>query len=143
VQKDRVEDYEDDSTIAADERLVRRVAPASIVFDKNLNAYRASSQVFRTTFLSIFLETKLQDRDLTCADTLEGCEGYSAVALTAKVARDEDQKVVHEPNDEPPPHRCDPAHGLVVGTKTSKVGKRLAKAAQMVVAGDLSQAQRE
>jgi len=139
----RLEDYQDDPNIRDPERLIRRVPPWLIVMDKNLGGYRASSQHFRTPLLSVYLEGHLQPNGLILADTVDGHEGYSAVAMTAEVARRERQKVVHEPNEEPPRHRCDRAHGLVVGIKPSKVGRRLAKASPMIRLGDLSQARIE
>jgi len=130
----------DDETVQADTLLFRRIRPDQLVHDLNENRFRPSSQLFRSVETSIYLQDTLEEHRLKTSDVVIEYAGYSIGGLAASKGREEGQAIVREPRKELPRHVCDAAHGLLAGRKPNKVGRRLAKATEVVVLGDTSKA---
>lgn len=131
--------YTDDETVDNDTLLLRRIPSnpnLTIVKDDNLGIYRPSSASFEDhvnkTPMSIVLSDTLEALGRSLESALHGHEiGFSLAAFTAGLARQCNQSVVRDPVDD------EPAHGLVVGNKSKKVRRALAKGCQWIVEPDL------
>lgn len=127
--------YEDDPSIADGTLLLRRVLTrpdVSIVWDDNLSRWRPSSVAFEDhrngTPMSIVLTDTLDAMGRSYESALAGHEDtHSLAAISAGLARQCAQKVAREPTQD------EPAHGVVVGQKTKKIQRKLAKAAEWIV----------
>ncbi len=126
----------DDKTIDDDTLLFRRVMnqpdpPVSqIVWDDNKNCWRLSSIAFtdnRGSPMSIALGDTLKEKGLEPESVLVGHENFSLVSFPAKVPRDKELGVIRKPIEEDHEHGvvADPAHGEVVGKKTTGVKRYL------------------
>jgi hypothetical protein len=126
--------YKDDPSVKNDCRLFRRVPPTWIIWDGNLGRWRPTSAAFNNSRdghpMSIALECELVLRGLPPSSVLAAHEGFSLTFITTELARNLGQAVVRDPTPD------EPAHGLVVGTKSDKVKKRMAAAAVWEVAPD-------
>jgi hypothetical protein len=104
--------FNDDPTIADDERLFPRIHPQQLVPDElQAGKLRVSSGAFRDEELSIIIESTLRQTGRLPLDLLRGHPTYSLVAITAAKARVQGQKVARDPVPE------EPAHGVVFGKK--------------------------
>lgn len=130
------ENIDDDITIEDNDGILRRVPnwPDMIKFDKNMNAYRATSACFSDKDdgkeLSITLEQPLLDSGATLQDAIAGDPRFGLARLTAGFVRHAiapAQKLLRAPTQD------DPYHGLVIGEKSKKAKKALAKAATLVI----------
>ncbi len=121
--------------VPADEALLLRVTPDQVVFDKNQQRYRASGQVVDDEELSVYLSSLLRREGILFGHP----DGWSVAALPAGAAYDQQQEIRPDPVFEDPPRPYDFAHALVVGKKSTKRRRRLAKATALTVHGDLSQ----
>jgi hypothetical protein len=113
----------DDPNIANTEVLFRGLRPEWIV-PGNQGRMRIASAAFKNLEMSVLLESILQSQGRTVHDALNACPGVSLCSVTAGLARELGQIVVH---DADPPQ--DPAHGLVIGKKTMPVANRFAREA--------------
>ncbi|WP_139181411.1 hypothetical protein [Thiohalomonas denitrificans] len=128
------EDYVDDPSILDETRLFRRVILAPdlwIVWDNNRGAWRPTSVAFDNdrygSPMSVVLEDTLAESGRPPESALEGHDDMALAAITAQDARSSEQIIVRDPVDE------EPAHGLVVGSKSKKIKRHLSRAAVWVV----------
>ena len=102
--------FEDDPSIADDERLFRRIPRTWVDWDEHGNA-SISSAAFKDEELSINIESVMMRDRRPPVDAIRGYPGYGLAALTAGHARSLNQLVVREPIEQ------EPAHGVVFGKK--------------------------
>lgn len=132
-------EYHDDDTIHDETLLLRRVPSRHniyIIWDDNRKRWRPSSASFEDhpdgSPMSVVLADTLAELERPLTSALEGHErGFALASITAGLARANDQVVVRDPLPE------EPAHGLVVGQKTKKRCRELAKSADWIVPPDL------
>lgn len=120
----------DDPTVLNDTLLLRRIPtnPMCVVHDKNLNRKRPSSINFTDNDLSIVLGDTLALQGRANESALGSfTTGFALVSLTAGFVRGESQRVVRDPTPE------ESAHGLVLGEKSKKLSRLMAKNAIWVV----------
>ncbi|MDP1795473.1 MAG: hypothetical protein Q8K63_15145 [Acidimicrobiales bacterium] len=120
----------DDSTVGDAEKILRRVPPWQVKWDAGAQQPVISSAAFDDDSddgpMSVYFDSALGQMNMTAADTLrDQAAGFGVAALTVAAVREEEQVVVRDPDPGAPAHACDPAHGLVAGTKNSKRRKRL------------------
>ena len=131
--------YTDDATVLDGTLLLRRVPDdpgRQLVWDGNQQRWRPSSAAFnddrRGDPMSVTLEDTLRELGRPLESALDGHEeGYFLAAITALLARQNNQGIQRDPLRE------EPAHGLVFGKKSKAVRSRLAKGAAWVVAPKL------
>ena len=116
-----------DPRIANSEVLLRRLQPDWIV-PGNHGRMRIASAAFKHEEMSILFYSLLQGQGRSAQHALSGHPDNSLCSITAKLARDLGQGVVHDvgPMD-------DPAHGLVVGKKTKSIANCFAREAAWVI----------
>lgn len=121
--------YADDPTIADDAALWRRIHPTWAVADENLGGLRVSSAAFENSPdgspTSILIAETVRATGRGPEDVVH--EGYGLASLTAGHARECGQAVARDPLPD------EPAHGLLAGSKTKSVRKRLAAAAAWII----------
>jgi hypothetical protein len=124
--------YSNDTSIADEADLWRRISPIWMILDENLGVWRVSSAAFDDsrdgTPLSVLLAEVVVAGGRSAQDLLSRFPGYCLAAITAGIARGCGQGVARTPLPE------EPAHASVFGRKTKGVKKKLAKAATWVVA---------
>jgi hypothetical protein len=120
-------EFTDDPDIANGEVLFRGLRPDWIV-PGNHGRMRIASAAFKNDEMSVLIEFVLRAGGRTARDALEACPGGFLCSITAGLARDLGQGVVH---DAGPPN--DPAHGLVIGKKTKAIANRFARGAVWVI----------
>ncbi len=122
---------DDDPTIPDRERLLRRVPPNLMIWNENTAAWEASTGAFSNSSdgsgMSVSLSGGLRAEGLSDEEALRGYEGFGLVAITAGLARAQDQGVIRNPTT------SDAAHAEVVGRKTKRVKKAFKRNAVWVV----------
>lgn len=123
----------DDSSIADDVPLYRRVHPDQTVQDDNLGRRRPSSAAYKPnaqvdeTSISVNIA---EDPALALADTMRHGEGFSVYALASREVRAEGLGIKRDPETD------NKTHGLVFGfphnAKREKICKKFAKQATLV-----------
>ncbi len=115
-----LENYLDDSSVADESSLWRRIPPIHFVDDENTGKKRPSSAAFDNDKdgdpMSVVIAAESRGKE----SVLKGHEGFALAAITAGLARSCGQILVRKPLAE------EPAHALVVGDKPKKVRKKLA-----------------
>lgn len=127
---------EDDPSIRNECELLRRVPleiNVNIIWDDNEKRWRPTSASFRDhpngTPMSVVLGDELKAAGRNAAEVLIGHSDFVLAAITAGVARSNQQQVARDPLPE------EPAHGLVIGEKKKgKNDSKLAKAAKWIIA---------
>jgi hypothetical protein len=124
--------YQDDPNISDDVRLFRRLPREWVIRDDNLNCFRPSSQAFNDSQdgspMSVFREDVLISEHREPTSVLTGTySGYGLAFLRAGVVRENGQGVAPDPLPD------ETAHALVFGPKPTKLRKRLAKAAELLI----------
>lgn len=123
--------YLDDSTLGDASVLWRRIHPSWAVSDENRGGIRVSSAAFDNSrdgsATSVLIAEIVAASGHGPEDVLRGLDGYGLASLTAGAARVCGQAVARDPLPD------EPAHGLIAGSKTKGVKKRLAAAAVWVV----------
>jgi hypothetical protein len=120
-------DYQDDTSIADEDRLFRRIHSTQIVKDDNGFA-RVSSGAFRDKEMSVNIESVLLSEGKSAADCLQGYRAHKLVSITAGAARQFRQAVCRDPLPE------DSSHGLVCGSKSNgRVVEGLRSSAKWVI----------
>jgi hypothetical protein len=130
---------EDDDSIGNYDRLLRRLHPTQVIFDRNRQQWRSSSAAFLPDpdGLSILLSSVLSDMKLPETACVEGYDDdYSAVVVPVGEIRAMEPAlgVVRDPD--PPdvePHVTSPAHGLVIGIPSGRPGRAVCKHLALVV----------
>jgi hypothetical protein len=121
----------DDPSIADHSLRLRRIPAAWVVQDSVDRGLRPSSGAFGAhpdgSPMSVVLAEVLENAGRPLSDALAAHEGFALVAFSAGDARSCGQGVERDPTPE------EPAHGLVCGTKTKAVKRRLAKASRWAV----------
>ena len=102
--------FEDDPSIADEERLFRRIPRTWIDWDDDGRA-AISSAAFKDEELSINIESVMVRDGRPPADAIREYPGYGLAAITAAHARSLSQAVSSDPIPE------EPAHGVVYGQK--------------------------
>lgn len=121
----------DDLTVADECNLYRRIT-SNQVKPLNDGRFRPISGAFNNSSgpdgsMSVSLEDTMQSHDLTPADLVAKHPGTCVAAVSAKFARDEEQRLRRSATEE------DVAHGEVLGDKPHGRRKRFAKAAEWAV----------
>ena len=123
--------FRDDPTIADSENLWRRIHPDWVVPDANSGALRLSSAAFDNDSkggpMSILIESIMLSTARSYEAAIIGFEGYYLAAVTAGQVRTLDQGVAKDPEPD------EPAHAVVLGSKTRSVRRRLAKVARWLI----------
>lgn len=119
--------YRDDPTIPDNAPLWRRIPPHHFVADPDTGQLRPSSAAFEDhpngSPMSVVLGAEARGPSAVLADHL----GFGLAAITAGLARELGQIVVRDPLPD------EPAHALVVGSKTKSLRRRMALASTWVV----------
>lgn len=111
----------DDESIPNTDRLFRRVTPNQLN-DNPDGTKRPSSAVFKTTELSVNIESLMIEQGRLPEN---GLEGYPNNYLTSIIVCDVRSFGYPIVKDTKPPE--DPAHGLVLGKKSDGFAKKMAK----------------
>ena len=123
--------YTDDTTIANDAWLWRRIPPLHFYFDENLGRARPSKAAFEDDDdghpMSVVLADLVTAAGRGPADVLQSHDGFAIARITAGLARDKKQGMQRDPRPE------EPAHALVFGNKTDSVRRAFAKSCEWVV----------
>jgi hypothetical protein len=119
--------YQNDPAITNESRLFRRIHPSQLVWDDETGLARVSSGAFRDLDLSISIEAILTIHELTFEHCLALFQNYKLVSLTAQNGRDNQQIVCSDPTED------EPSHGLIFGTKTSRVRNNLRDASKWII----------
>lgn len=121
----------DDAAIPTDAELWRRIHPNWVVRDDNADAIRVSSAAFDNSRdgspTSVLLAEIVRETGRSDMDVLSAFEGYALASLTAGKARGCDQGVARDPLPD------EPAHAFILGTKTKRAKRCLARSAEWVV----------
>jgi hypothetical protein len=122
----------DDPSIPAEARLLRRVIPDWIVPDENTKTKRVSSQAFCNSTgengMSVFLEDALFAEGRDVASVVTGdYASHSLIAVTAGWVRSWQQGVIRDPLPE------ESSHAQVIGEKNSNIRRKLARQYEWVV----------
>ena len=122
---------EDDLTVPDDERLLRRVPPQLIVWNENTGARQVSTGAFSDSSdgsgMSVSLAGVLEAAGVPDEHVLGGYDGFGLVAITAGLARAQNQGVIRDPTE------TDPSHAEVVGKKTRAVKRAFKREATWIV----------
>ncbi len=123
----------DDLSIRDNSDLLRRipfVKGSQVVWDDNVKRYKPSSAAFNNTTgsnsMSIVLAEKLE-KGRKPSDVVMGYDNNCLISFKARVARENNQRIIHDALPD------EPAHGSVIGEKSKKVKRALAKASVWVV----------
>lgn len=124
--------FTNDPDIANSEVLFRGLRSDWIV-PGNHGRMRIASAAFKNEEMSVLIESVLRAGGRTEQNALDACPGDSLCSITAGLARELGQGVVHEAD---PPN--DPAHGLVIGKKSKTIANRFAREAVWVIPAEPS-----
>lgn len=124
----------DDPTIPNGDRLFRRVQPSpnQLVTEPD-GTQRPSSAVFKDPELSVNIESLMAEQGRSPEDALTGFRGHYLISILAgDVRRYDFERGESHPivKDTAPPN--DPAHGLVLGKKTSAFANAMVRAHKWV-----------
>lgn len=121
----------DDQSIADNVPLWRRVVPKFRIYDENRGCFRLSSQAFQnypgTNAFSVWISSDAEELGEGPEDLVADHPGYGVASFNAGLARELNQGVVRDPQEE------EPAHGHVVGHKTRGMRKRFAKGSDFLI----------
>jgi hypothetical protein len=106
--------YQDDASIADEDRLFRRIHLTQIVKDDDTGLARISSGAFRDKELSVNIESVLLNDGKEPRHCLRSYLIHKLASITAGGARQYQQVVCRDPLPD------DPSHGLVWGSKNSR-----------------------
>lgn len=122
----------DDSSVADEAHLWRRVPHWHFIFDGNLGRVRPSKAAFDDDEDGSPMSVVLADLVLASGrgphDVLIGHDRFALTTITAGLARSKKQGVSRDPRPE------EPARALVFGKKTDSVRRALAKGSEWVIA---------
>jgi len=126
------ERFTDDTTIADDSELWRRIHPTWVVFDGNTGTWQVSSAAFDDSKngspTSVLLADLVRESGRTAQDVIANYSGYSLASITAGEARGCGQGVARNALPD------EPAHAYVFGQKTKAAERCLARHAKWVIA---------
>lgn len=114
-------EYVDDASILDTDRLFRRVTSNQLSQNED-GTQRPSSAVFRTAELSVNIESLMIEQGRSPEDSLKSCPNEYLTSINVSDVRSYGYPIV---KDTLPPN--DPAHGLVLGNKSSSFAKKMAK----------------
>ena len=117
----------DDPTILNSDRLLRRVPPNQLYTEPD-GSQRPTSAVFKNTELSVNIESLMIEQGRPLEDTLTNYPGAYLTSIGVGHVRNHGYPVV---KDNEPPN--DPAHGLVLGKKTSSFANAMVRAHHWIV----------
>ena len=129
------EHFPDDASVPDQTDLLRRIPPWHVVSDDNVGGWRPSSAAFEDDDdgdpMSVYLSTVILRESRQPESVLAGHEGYSLAAITAGLARANNQTVHPDPLPE------ESSHAVVCGEKrrpkNNSPRKRFARAAVWIV----------
>jgi hypothetical protein len=122
------ETRQNDPSIPDTDRLFRRVPRNQLTRDKD-GSVRPSSAVFKHEELSVNIESLMVEQGRPPEDTLTGHPNEYLTSIIAGDVRARGHPIVKQTE---PPH--DPAHGLVLGKKTSSFANAMLRSHQWIVA---------
>jgi hypothetical protein len=127
---------QDDQTVLNDDRLLRRVqaSPSQLVTEPD-GSKRPSSAVFKDRELSVNIKSVMVAQGKTAEEALAGFSGWYLTSIAAgSIRRYDSERQESHPivRDSDPPN--DPAHGLVLGKKTSAFANAMVRSHQWIVA---------
>ena len=111
----------DDTKIADDEIVFRRIAESFVVHDENLQRLRPSTQAFKQDNLSVYLNSKTTPEKVAS----EGKEPYM-VSVKVALLREVGLGIVLDPSS------GGPGHCRITGNRTKGKLNRIAKSAEWV-----------
>jgi len=122
----------DDPSIPDDSYVLRRIPPSEVTADCDSGwKPRPKSSNFADNRekgpVSIVLSCLLRKAERNDQDVLSGHPGFFLVRIPVRIIRALGLDVVASPTS------AEPAHGLIVGTKTTSIRKKLARAAEWIV----------
>ena len=121
----------DDTTIANDSHLWRRIHPNWVVWDQNVGEKRVSSAAFEDSVngspLSVLLAEVVRETGRNAGHILAGFDEYALAVITAGHARDCQQGVSRDPRPD------ELAHAHVFGMKTRGIRRCLSRHAEWVI----------
>lgn len=117
----------DDLSIPNNTRLFRRVAPNQLS-TLNDGSVRPSSSVFKTTEMSVNIESLMLQQGRPPEDTVSKYPGHFLVAVVASTVREHKHPIVIDTEGD-----ADPAHGLVLGKKRNAFIKTMLNTYQWVL----------
>lgn len=113
----------DDPSIPNESHILRRISPKMVVEDKNAGVLRPSSQAYNdssTSPMSVNLSCVMDESRRPYEDSLNNYPTAFLAKIEVRVVREVcGLGVIKDPLPE------EPAHGLVTGTKTRSVRKKL------------------
>ncbi len=118
---------QDDLTILDSDRLFRRVRQNQLIAEPD-GSQRPSSAVFKTTELSVNIESLMIEQGRLPEDALTRYPGEFLTSVTAGQVRAHKHPIV---KDTEPPN--DPAHGLVLGEKKGRFSNSMVRQHQWIV----------
>jgi hypothetical protein len=121
------ETEEDDLTIPDTDRLFRRVPPNQLEQLED-GSWRPTSSVFKHPELSVNIECLMVEQRRRPEDTIANYPGHYLTSILARDVRAKGHPIV---KDTEPPN--DPAHGLVLGKKTSGFAHAMLASHQWIV----------
>jgi hypothetical protein len=117
----------DDPTIPDHGRLFRRVLPNQVLTEKD-GSQRPTSAVFKNPELSVNIESLMLEQGRPPEDALREFPGACLTSVIAGQVRTHGLSIV---KDNEPPH--DPAHGLILGKKTSRFANAMVREHKWIV----------
>jgi hypothetical protein len=124
-------EYRDDPSITASAELWRRIPPWHCTFDENLGRWRPSTAAFEDhpdgSPMSVVLADDLKASGRGTDEVLAAYPDFALAAITAGLARECGQIIARDPLED------EPAHAVVVGSKSRAIRKRFSLECRWVV----------
>jgi hypothetical protein len=121
----------DDPTIPDDAVLWRRIHKNQAAYDKNLGRKRPSSEAFKDssdgTPMSVILAEVVLESGRKPEDIVRGSQDHGLASLPASTVRENGLGILKAPTPE------EPAHAEVLGDKSKKISRELAKRCEWVI----------
>ena len=125
------QEFTDDTSIADEAELWRRIPPWHVVFDANVGRNRPSKAAFENdkdgSPMSVVLADIVRQSGRTAQHIVAGHDRFALAAFTAGLARSKQQGIARDSVPD------EPAHALVFGKKTDSVSRTLAKGSKWVI----------
>lgn len=119
----------DDRTIPNEAIIWRRIHPNFIDWDDNLKARRPSSGAFQdssNSSMSVIIAADVEKDGRSPLEILKNYPNHGIASITADLVRECKQIIVREPTVD------EPAHAVVIGSKSKPIRRKLAQNADWV-----------
>ncbi len=123
----------DDSSIADECRLYRRLHRSQLIWDENEHRLRPTSNAFKDVELSVNLADELEVHGLAPEWLLRLDPNHHLASITAGLARECEQSVWPDPLTDHPRYGDDPTHAVVEGRKKGARSSTLAIEAEVEI----------